>query len=90
MNIAAALLLAAIGDFGSAVGIEMLGFELVQDLFRSLVHFAGDAGESSDMNAIALVRRALDDLMQENDVVVPFFHGHVEVSHSAQRVLQIG
>jgi hypothetical protein len=42
------------------------------------------------VDAVALVRRAVDDLVQEDDVVLPFLDGHVQVLDAAQRTGQIG
>ena len=42
------------------------------------------------MDAVALVGRPGDDLVQEHDLVLPLAHGHVEVLHAGKRFLQVG
>ena len=82
--------LALDGDLGPAVAVQVLGFELGQDLLGPLVHGPRHAGQPGDVNAVALVGRAGHDLVQEHDVVLPLLHGHVQVPHARQRLGQVG
>ena len=42
------------------------------------------------MDAVALVGRAGDDLVQEHDLVLPLLHGDVEVPHAGELLGQVG
>ena len=61
---------------GSSGGLEVLELfrdvvvrELVDDLFGPVDDDIGEAGQAGDLNAVALVGAAPDDLSQENNVV---------------------
>ena len=68
----------------------MLCFEPGEDFFGAVVHAAGDAGELGDVDAVALVGGAGDDLMEEDDLVLPFFDGDVVVGDAGELVGQVG
>ncbi len=51
---------------------------------------AGRAGEARDLDAVAFVRAAGDDLAQENDVVAPLAHGDVVVLRRGQEAGELG
>ena len=42
----------------------------------------GHAGETGDVDAVAFVGGAVDDLVEEDDLVFPFADGDVEVFHA--------
>ena len=48
------------------------------------------AGEARDLDAVALVGAAGDDLAQEDDLLVPFAHGDVVVAHAGAGQLELG
>ena len=50
----------------------------------------GHAGQARHLDAVALVGAALDDFAQEDDLVVPFAHGDVEILHARQAAGQFG
>ncbi len=54
-----------------------------QDILRPIQDFLRQTGESRDLNAVALVRSAGNDLAQENDLFVPFAHRDVEITNAA-------
>src|SRR5690242_2199807 len=65
--------------------------------FKQLEHFTGavidgswDASELRDMNAVAFVRGARDDLMEEHYLIVPFLNGDVEIANARQLIFKIG
>ena len=58
-------------------------------LARSSTLF-GDAGQAGHLDAVALVRAALDDFAQENDLIVPLAHGDVVISHPRQPRREFG
>jgi hypothetical protein len=64
--------------------------QLGQDLLGPLVHLRRDAGQPGDVDAVALVGGAVDDLVQEGDVLFPFLDRHVQILDAGQRTLQIG
>ena len=55
----------------------MFLFELCQNLLRAFQHFARHARQSGDVDAVTFVGRAVDDLVQEDNVVLPLAHGDV-------------
>jgi hypothetical protein len=60
LEFVALLLAARLADV--AFGREFRFFEVHQDLLRAFQHFLRHAGQSCDMDALALVRAAFDDL----------------------------
>ena len=77
-------------DLGSAMFVEMLIFELRQDLLGPFIDLQWHACQTCDVNAVALVCGTGDDFMQKHDLIIPLFHRHVEVTNTSQRRLQIG
>jgi hypothetical protein len=43
-----------------------------------------------DVDAVALVGGTRDDLVEEDDLVVPFFDGDVKVSHAGALFFEVG
>ena len=76
-------------DLGMPLLVQMVCFQLAENLFRSFIHFPRDSGESGDVNAVTLVGPALDNSVQEDHVVIPFLHRYVPVANAWQRTLQI-
>ena len=66
----------------SKIAIAKASRELLDDLF-------GHAGQSGDVDAVALVGRAVDDLVQKDHVVLPLADRYVEVLYARERLLQI-
>ncbi len=54
--------------------LKMLAFELSEYLLSPLQHWCWDSRKPSDVNPVALVGTACCDLMEKNDVVLPFSH----------------
>ena len=50
----------------------------------------GNPAEPRDLDPVALVRAARNDLAQENDLLVPFAHRDVEIAHAARVPRQLG
>ena len=74
---------------GSSACVDVrlvLGFEPGEDFAGPFVDAARHAGELGDVDAVALVGRAGDDLVQEHDLVLPLLHGDVEVPHAGELV----
>ena len=65
-------------------------FEIAKNLLRAFQNFLRHASESRDLDAVAFVRAACDNLAQEHDLVVPFAHGDVEIFQSRQSRLEFG
>ena len=84
-----ALLLAA-GLADVAFGREFGFFEVHQDLLRAFQHFFRHAGEARDLDAVAFVCAAFDDLAQEHNRVVPLAHGDVVILDARQALGEFG
>src|SRR5206468_823096 len=69
LQLAPARLLAFAGDLGPPFAIKVLGFELHQNLLGPLVDVPWDASQPGNVNAVALVGRAGDDFVEEDDLV---------------------
>ena len=70
---------------GAAVFVQVFGFQLGQDLLGPLVDLRRHAGQPGHVDAVALVGRPVDDLVQEDDVVLPLLDRHVQVLDAGQR-----
>ena len=64
----------------------MLLLQLGQNLLRPLDHLARHAGQPGHVDAVALVGRAVDDLVQEDHLVLPLADRHVQVLHAAKAI----
>jgi hypothetical protein len=62
----------AVGQPRPARVIELLFLEVEEDLPGPVDDGPGDTGQLGDMDAVALVGGAGDDLAQKNDLVLPF------------------
>src|SRR5690349_3002787 len=51
-----------------------------ENILRAIKNFFGQTGETSDLDAVAFVCAAVDDLTQEDDLLVPFAHGNVQIA----------
>ena len=51
-----------------------------KNFFRAVEDFFWQAGEPRDLDAVTFVRAAGDDFAQENDLLVPFAHGDIEIA----------
>ena len=61
----------------------MSGFELLEDFLGAVDDVFGEAGEAGDLDAVALFGGAGEDLVEEDDLMVPLLHGDVVVLHGA-------
>lgn len=68
----------------------MAGFELVEDFFGSRDDVFGEAGESRDLDTVAFFGGAGEDLVEEDDLLVPLLHGDVVVLHGAAALREGG
>jgi hypothetical protein len=50
------------------------GFELVEDFFGAGDDVFGEAGEAGDLDAVAFFGGAGEDLVEEDDLLVPLLH----------------
>ena len=50
----------------------------------------GDAGQAGHVDAVGAIGAALDDLVQEDDLVAPLAHGDGQVEHAGQAFTQLG
>ena len=66
--------------------VKMMRLELGQHLLSAVEHVGGNAGEAGNVNAIALVRAAGRDLVQKDDVLLPFADELVAVALIRQRL----
>ena len=57
-------------------------FQMGKNFFRSIEDFFWQAGETRHLDAVTLVRAAGDDFAEENDLLVPFAHGDVEIAYA--------
>ena len=55
------------------------GLQATEDFLGATDDLGGQSGEAGDLNAVAAVRRAGDDAVQEDDLVVPLADGDGEV-----------
>ena len=62
----------------------------LQDLAGARDDRGRQPGEPRDLDAVAAIGTAGDDLAQKHDVVLPFAHGDVEVGDVGQRVREVG
>ena len=65
-------------------------FQFQQNLVGAVDNRRRDAGEFGDVNSVALVRRAGNDLVQKRDVAVVFPNRDVEVGDAVAVVAQVG
>ena len=68
----------------------MLRFEPVEHFSGAFIDGARHAGELGDVDAVALVGRAGDDLVEEHDLILPFLDGDVKVARHRELVVEIG
>src|SRR5207244_10336186 len=58
-------------------------FQMRQNIFRSVENFFRQTGQARDVDSVAFIRAAGDDLSQKNDLIVPFAHSHIEIADAA-------
>ena len=68
----------------------MLGFELSEDLLGPFIHCTWHAGEAGHVDSVTFIRGTFYDLVQKDQVIVPFLHGDVVVSHAFERLAEVG
>ena len=61
------------GDMGG-VGIDVLRFQLGEDLASPRGYVTGNTGQFGDVNSVALVGRSRYDFVEKDDFVLPFLH----------------
>ena len=81
---------AAFGEGRLAVGVEFGLFEVREDFLRPGDDRVGESGEARDLDPVALVRAAGHDFPQEDDLVVPFADGDIEVEDAGARAFEVG
>src|SRR5690349_1904023 len=59
-------------------------FEITENLFGAFQNRFRHPSQPGNLNAVALVRAALDDFAQEHYLVVPFTDGHIEILQPRQ------
>src|SRR5687767_1835348 len=74
----------------SAFGGEFGFFEVAEDDFGAFEDGFGDAREARDLDSIAFVGTAFDDLAQEDDLVVPLADSDVEVPDAGKPAGEFG
>ena len=62
--------------------------QLMDDLLGPLDHVVGHPGQLGNLNAVALICAAFDNLSQENDIVALFFYGDTVIVHAGQLSFQ--
>src|SRR5438093_11813453 len=82
--------LATRGLAHGAFGGEFALFEVAEDFLGALDDGLRHAGQAGDLDAVAFVRAAFDDSVQEHDLVVPLANGHVEVFEARQAPGEFG
>ena len=70
--------------------IQMMRFQLIEDLPGPIEHLGRHAGQAGDVDAVALVGAAGGDLVQEDNLLVPFAHQHVVIAQARQRLRELG
>ena len=78
------------GYGGLAGGVEFGFFEVFEDFLGAGDDRVWEAGESGDLDAVALVCAAGEDFSQEDDLVVPLADGDIEILHAAAGALEVG
>ncbi len=68
----------------------MFLFQASEDLLGTLIDFDWYAGETGNMNAITFVGGAVDNFVEEDDLIVPFADGDVQVADAGKRFRQVG
>ncbi len=63
-------------------------FQLGEDLLRSMIDLLGDTCQAGYVNPVALVGGARDNLVQEDDIVMPFLDVHVQVLDRTERAFK--
>src|SRR5260370_1037486 len=66
------------------------GFQFSENLFAAVEDFGGDAGQAGHVDAIALVGAAGGDLVQEDNVVLPFADQDIIVAQAGKGFGQLG
>ena len=61
-----------------------------KNILRAVENFLRQAGQTRDLDAVAFVRAARDDFAQENDLLVPFAHGDVEIANAFAVLGELG
>src|SRR5436190_7601632 len=67
-----------------SVGREFGFLEVAQDSFGAFDDGFRNTGQSRDLDAVAFVRAAFDNFAQENDLIIPFTDGDIEVANTRQ------
>ena len=79
-----------LGDLRFAVGVELGQLQVAQNLLGARDDLRRQPGQPRDLDAVTLVRAALDDLAQEDDLVVPLAHGDVVILDAGPGHLEFG
>ncbi len=74
----------------TAVLIQVVRFECLQDHSRPVDHFARDTGQPRHVDPVTLVRRTLDNLVQKHHLLVLLVHRHVQIHRTSQCPTQFG
>lgn len=69
---------------GDALEVEFGFFEDAEDGFGAFDDGAGHAGEAGDLDAVAFVGATGEDLVEEDDAVLPFTDGDIEVAEAGE------
>src|SRR6185369_10084712 len=69
--------------------VDVFLLQLCENLLRTLIYLTRHACKSCNVNAITLVSRAIDDFVEEHDLIVPLADGDVQIAHAAERFRQI-
>ena len=76
---------------GLLVSAAPFGFSRCdENILRAIQNLLRQTGQPRDLDAVALVRAARDDLAQKNDLLVPFAHRDVEIADAAALLRELG
>ena len=61
-----------------------------KNFFRAIEDFFGQAGETGHLYAVTFVGAAGNDFAKENDLLVPFAHGDIQIANAFAVLGELG
>src|SRR6266542_685046 len=76
--------------FGGLRSCAIRLFQVRENFFGAIENFFWQTGEARDVDSVTFVRTAGDNFAQENDLLVPFAHGDVEIADTTAVFGELG
>src|SRR6266511_159321 len=61
-----------------------------KNFFGAIEDFLGQTGQARNLYAVAFVGAASDDFAEENDLLVPFAHGDIQIANAFAVLGELG